>query len=321
MILALIIILPGCLPAFSELTPAASLVPTVAPEGWALKETPETFTKETLFEHIDGQADLFIQYGFEQSVFAIYRNLKSSEDKIDVDIYDMGNSLNAFGVFSRFRSEDQPAGVGTDSYLDDRYLIFYKGRYFVILQAVEPNSAILQQLARAIDSRILDDRPPPIEIFFFPKEGLKRGSIEYYPEGLLGYEFLKRGFKATYIDQGDVQTDPKTKSEPRELNLFLAVFEDAEEAEKALTAFRDYLSEKGKVGQGPAPLGPDAFTGADPYQGKTIVARQGPYVFGAVGFESDENALRLVRELMQALEAPQPLHRGANETPSGEWDS
>ena len=112
-----------------------SLVPKIAPDGWALRGAPETFTRDTLFEHIDGQADLFLQYGFQGSVFAIYRNVNSSDDKIDADIYDMGNSLQAFGVFSRFRQEEKSAGIGLDSYLEDRYAFFYKGKYFVVLQA------------------------------------------------------------------------------------------------------------------------------------------------------------------------------------------
>jgi hypothetical protein len=290
-------------PVFAAETPIEALVPRVAPEGWALKAPSETFTKETLFEHIDGQADLFIQYGFEKSVFAIYRNLVSSDDKIDVDIYDMGNALQAFGVFSRFRSEERPAEVGTDSYLDDRSLIFYKGRYFVVLQAAKPNTKILEELARRIDSETLDNFFPPKEIRYFPKSGLKPGSIEYYPEGLLGYEFLKRGLKANYVEQDEKQTASNTKpSEAREFSLFLAVFENSHEAAHALTAFRDYLSEKGKTERGILTLGEHSFTGVDQYQGKVIVARKGYHVLGAVGFEQDDNARRLVIELMKELE-------------------
>jgi hypothetical protein len=302
--LLLIAILSASQQPASASDPIEALVPKDAPEGWELREAPETFTKETLFEHVDGQADLFIQYGFEKSIFAVYRSLKSSEDKIDVDIYDMGSSLQAFGIFSRFRSEDRSVGIGTDSFLDDRSLIFYTGKYFVILQAVEPNSEILERLARAIDSGILDyPPPPPKEIEYFPKAGLKRGSIEYYPAGLLGYEFLNRGFKATYVEQHETQTASNTKpSQPRQFSVFLAVFENSREAVNALTAFKDYLSEKGKVGREISTLGPDAFAGVDPYQGKTIVAQQGHYLLGAVEFESDENAEGLVIELMQELE-------------------
>ena len=179
--------------ALSKKTPVESLAPKVAPSGWTLKDPPETFTKETLFEHIDGQADLFIHYGFEKSIFAIYQNDNSSDDRIDVDIYDMGNPLQAFGVFSRFRQEGSAAGIGLDSSLGDHHAIFYKGRYFVVLQAVETNASALKRLATEIESRISDNAGPPKEIEYFPKNGLKPGSIEYFPDGLLGYQFLKRG--------------------------------------------------------------------------------------------------------------------------------
>ena len=146
-IIALLVSLCATQIVFADTDPIESFIPKVAPEGWAPMEAPETFTRETLFEHIDGQADLFVQYGFDKSVFAIYRKLDMSADKIDVDIYDMGNSLQAFGVFSRFRNDESAANIGLDSYMSDRYALFYKGKYFVMLQATESNPSALKRLA------------------------------------------------------------------------------------------------------------------------------------------------------------------------------
>ncbi len=288
--------------AFSETKKLESLVPKSAPSGWGLRVAPETFTRETLFEHIDGQADLFLQYGFEGSVFAVYRNLNSSEDKIDVDIYDMGNSLQAFGVFSRFRQEESPAGIGLDSYLEDRYAFFYKGKYFVALQAIDSNASILKQLAQEIESRISDDSAPPKEIGYFPKSGLKPGSIEYFPNGLLGREFLKRGFKASYVKKNETKADAKPISEDREFSLFLSIFENSQDASNAMRLFGEHLSEKGRIAGGiSTQFGPDVLTGMDPYQGKIIVARKGRHLVGAVGFEQDSDVEQLLGELMKDL--------------------
>src|SRR4030065_592008 len=67
----------------SRAVPMESLVPKKnLPEGWVLIEGPRTFTKKTLFEHINGQAELFFKYGFQKSVFAIYQDLKSPESEI-----------------------------------------------------------------------------------------------------------------------------------------------------------------------------------------------------------------------------------------------
>lgn len=286
----------------SETTPIESLLPKTAPEGFALKDVPETFTRETLFEHINGQADLFLQYGFEKSLFAVYRNVNSSEAKIDVDIYDMRNPLQAFGVFSRFRQEDNSAGIGLDSYLGDRYALFYKGKYFVVLQATDSDASPLKQLAQEIEARISDNSPPPREIASFPTTGLKPGSMEYFPEGLLGHHFLKRGFKASYTEHSAANTDAKTVAEGKDFHLFLSIFDDSQEALNAMKLYREHLSKKGKVAEGSSTqFGSDTLTGVDPYQGKTIVAHKGRYLVGAVGFERDEDGERRLSELTREV--------------------
>ncbi|MFZ5864688.1 MAG: DUF6599 family protein [Thermodesulfobacteriota bacterium] len=292
--------------AFSEPSDIALLVPKETLDGWVAKGTPQVFTKETLFEHINGQADLFLQYGFEKSIFADYRNKDASEDKIDLDIYDMGNVLQAFGIFSRFRQDDLSAGIGLDSYLDDRYAFFYKSKYFVVLQATESNPSTLKQLARMVEARIIDNSLPPKEIAYFPKRGLKPGSIEYYPQGLIGRKFLKRGFKATYVVPDKTEAKPEAKAESPESTLFIAIFDNDEEAEAALKEFKKLLA-KGASAQARTSTqhGFETAKGEDPYQGKLIVTRKGPYLLGAAGFENDKDAESLLAELSASIKHDQ----------------
>jgi hypothetical protein len=246
-----------------------SLLPKEPPKGWILAEIPRVFTKANLFEHINGQAELFFKYGFQKCTFAVYKGPNNPDQQIDLDIYDMGNVLQAFGIFSRFREEDHSMGVGLESYLDDHSALFYQGKYYVALYATEPSPDVLKQLARKVSENLSDPSPPPREISFFPKEGLKRGSIQYLSEGLLGHRFLKRGFQGTYVD-GD-----------KEFQLFLAVFKNPEEAKTGLRAFRNYLSTKGKIVQEiPAGFGPTALRGKAPYQGDILVLQKAFYLMG-----------------------------------------
>jgi hypothetical protein len=43
------------------------------------------------------------------------------------------------------------------------------------------------------------------------------------------------------------------------------------------------------------------LTGVDPYQGKTIVAHQGNYLVGAVGFEQDKEGEQRLAELIKEV--------------------
>ena len=273
----------------SAATPLDSLIPRRdIPKEWTLIQGPQTYNKKTLFEHINGQAELFLKYGFQKSVFAIYQNKKSRENQIEIDIYDMGNVLQAFGVFSRFRNEDRPGGFGLDSYLDDHSAFFYKGKYFVMVYATESNPDLMSQFSKLIALKISDPSPPPKEVSYFPRNGLKPGSIQYFPEGLLGHQFLKRGFQGTYMD-GE-----------KEFHLFLAVFKDSQEATVALKVYKDDLSKKGKVlSGGLIQFEARALKGEDPYQGKVVILQKGSYLLGAVGFQNEEDAGNLLAKFAE----------------------
>jgi hypothetical protein len=276
------------------------------PVEWTLIHGPQAYNKKTLFEHINGQAELFLKYGFQQSVFAIYQSKKSSENQIEVDIYDMGNVIQAFGVFSRFRNEDSPGGFGLDSYLDEHTALFYKGRYYVMLYGTESNPDSLKQFAKLVSSKISDPSSPPKEMSYFPKNGLKPGSIQYFSEGLLGHQFLKRGFQGTYLEKVEVEVKAKdeikekTRIEGKECHLFLAIFKDAQEAMNALKSYKDDLSQKGKVSsENLIQIGTNALKGEDPYQGKVIVLQKGFYLLGVVGFEKEGEAENRLAEFIK----------------------
>jgi len=292
--LIMVFILVGVLVWFETISwaePLESLIPKRdLPKEWTLIHGPQAYNKKSLFEHINGQAELFLKYGFQKSVFAIYQSKKSREDQIELDIYDMGNVVQAFGVFSRFRNEDRPGGFGLDSFLDDHTALFYKGRYFVMFYATESNPDLLAQFSKLVLSKISDSSSPPKEIRYFPKNGLKSGSIQYFPEGLLGHQFLKRGFQGTYVD-GE-----------KESHLFLSIFKDSQEAMNALKFYQDDLSKKGKVSSGSLiEFGTRALKGEDPYQGKVMALQKGFYLLGAVGFEKEEDVVNLLKEFIEKV--------------------
>ena len=279
--------------------PLESLMPKKdLPDGWALIDGPQTYTEKTLFNHIDGQAELYLKYGFQKSIFAIYQNRKNPKNQIELDIYDMGNVLQAFGIFSRFRNEDRPGGFGLDSYLNDRSALFYKGKYFVLLYASESSPSALEQWAKRIASGIVDTSPSPKEISYFPKDGLEPGSIQYFPEGLLGHQFLKRGFEGAYTEKGE----DKAEAKDRECKLFLAIFENSQEAMTALRIYKEDLSKKGRPSSGSIIESKTrALKGEDPYQGKVVVVQKGFYLLGVVGYENEEDAENRLAEFVRDI--------------------
>ena len=297
-----------------------SLLPSKLPEGWSLIEGPHPYTRKTLFEHVNGQAELYLKYGYQGSVFAAYQHTEKRERQIEIDIYDMGSVLQAFGIFSRSRTEDPPGGIGLDSCADDRSLLFYKGRYYVMLSANEPDPFTMKTLALSVSTGISDPSPPPKEIRFFPTRNLKPGSVQYFSEGLLGHRFLERGFQGTYLErensevkakagaedkeqveaQAKVESKTKAEAEKKEFYLFLAIFKNGEETKSAFISYREYLEKKGKVRvKIPADFGPHALAGEDPYKGRILVVQKGVYLIGIAGFEREQEARDCLAEAIK----------------------
>jgi hypothetical protein len=169
-----------------------------------------------------------------------------------------------------------------------------------MLYATEVDPSLLKRIAMTISSSITDSSPAPKEIDYFPREELKPGSVEYYPEGLLGYQFFKRGLQGVYLEK--VEAKDKLGGEDRECHLFLAIFNNSQDAEDALKTYRDSLSKRGKVDSTTLTrFGPNGLRGEDPNRGKVIVVGKGFYLAGITGFDSVGHAEKLLEEFVKNI--------------------
>lgn len=147
-------------------------------ETWKACDEDEFYNRSTLYEYIDGGAELYLAYDF-QEVF-VRRYAGPGDAEIILDIYDMGRSSEAFGVFSVER-EDQDLDIGQGSEYGGGLLRFWKGRFFVsILTTGEAHKAepAIIKLARAVE-RLIE------------KEGLKPALLKALPGMRLDEKRLK----------------------------------------------------------------------------------------------------------------------------------
>ncbi len=156
----------------------ASLLPdSVA--GWRLQGKPASYTRDTLFDYIDGGADFYLGYGFRRVLVAEYTGFGA--EKITAELYDMGSSHDAFGVFAHDRSPTGPA-VGQESSWAGGLLTFWKARLFARLfsdrDSERAREAILR-LGKAISTALrATGRKPPL-VRLLPAAGLAPASVRY----------------------------------------------------------------------------------------------------------------------------------------------
>lgn len=101
-------------------------------EGWKWDGKEIRYNSRTLFDYIDGAAELYLAYGFQNLTARRYE--KSNHPPLILEFYEMASSEDAYGVFS-FERQDEAVGIGQGSEFGGGLLRFWKGKYFVSLYA------------------------------------------------------------------------------------------------------------------------------------------------------------------------------------------
>jgi hypothetical protein len=104
-----------------------------------------------------------------------------------LDIYDMGSSMDAYGVFTSER-EDEQIGIGQGSEYGGGLLRFWKDRYFVSILAIgdeQTAKPAVVKLAKSIDALIKSTGPEPDILSCLPHNGLDMKSVRFFHTQML----------------------------------------------------------------------------------------------------------------------------------------
>jgi len=82
-----------------DLTPFPA---SVLDNAWEPSSRLQHFTKDNLYEKINGAADQFFQFGFVQMHYVSLKKT-GGESEVSIELYDMGNLENALGIFGAQR--------------------------------------------------------------------------------------------------------------------------------------------------------------------------------------------------------------------------
>jgi hypothetical protein len=217
--------LKDLIPSASELT------------GFKITEEPKYYSQDNLWDHINGAAPGYLNYGFQEMVTFVVVHAKN-QIEIITDIYDMGDSLKAFGMYSIERKpEGSTEEFGGGSFQSENALNFWQDRYYVkfIAYDIKPETAgTLSLLAHIITRKIPNKGKVPSLFSIFPEKGQVERSERYITRDVLGQDYFTHGYMKEYN-----QDDNKYQ-------IFLIQGENHKET---LQNFQKYLTLKGTAGQ------------------------------------------------------------------------
>jgi hypothetical protein len=155
--------------------------------AWKWDGKEMRYNSKTLFKYIDGAAELYLAYGFQN--LTVRRFEKSNQPPIILEFYEMASSEDAYGVFS-FEHQDEAVRIGQESEFGGGLLRFWKGKYFVSIYAegegAEVESGMLK-IGGAAANSIPAVGPEPKLVGFIPGKdlGLVDKSLRYLKSHVL----------------------------------------------------------------------------------------------------------------------------------------
>ncbi len=182
----------GAGPAFSKAGPAAVRLAAFIPRtaGPWVSGPDRVYDFQTIFQYLDGAGEVYRSYNMKLVVSRRFQ--KDGRADIVADLFDMGSSEDAFGVFTH-DVDGEDAGIGQGSSYQAGVLAFWKGRYFASVTAEketpESKAAVLE-IGRRIAAAIPKNGPTPRLLAVLPPEGLDGRHVRYLHDwSTLNYHF------------------------------------------------------------------------------------------------------------------------------------
>jgi hypothetical protein len=172
--------------------------------GWRQSGEIQTFNPETLFEYINGGADLYLTYDFQELKVAEYLNEKKAS--VILEVYRHKTPIHAFGIYSQERLPDADfLEIGSQGYIETNVLNFLAGSTYVKINSFKTGAddrEILMTFAKRISGALGPGGALPSILSSFPEEGKKKNSEKFIAVKFLGYAFLHSAFIADYEVSG-----------------------------------------------------------------------------------------------------------------------
>jgi len=246
---------------------------------------PSRYNADTLYQYIDGGADVYLLYDFKT---LLHQEFKSGANELTVDLYDMGTGDDAFGIYSSERSPNYKfLPIGAEGYRAKGILNFLEGQYYVKLSGSGPSADMqLEEFARLLSSRIGGSRALPPLLARLPREGRVPRSEQYIKKDPLGHAFLAPAYVVTYA------------LGRQQMKLLVSVANDGAAANARAEQFTKHFKQSGKATSAPE-LGENGMRGSNTFEGDVIARTRGRYLIAA--FNPGQNGARILQSAARTL--------------------
>lgn len=228
----------------SETADLTNLLPLEIGE-WSRRDSVDIYDRETIFDYINGAGEVYRSYDFSDVAVARYSNPGHSD--ILIELFDMGNPNDAYGVFSYGR-ETEEEGIGGGYEHKGDVLCFWQDRYYLCLALDDPtqdSGVDLTGIATAVSEHLPAGSTRPSLVGLLPSSGRVPFSDRFFHlhQSLNYHYYLARENLLNLGPDTDVVI---ARYRPGSSYLVIVRYETGEDAAGAVASFKaGYMPDAG----------------------------------------------------------------------------
>jgi hypothetical protein len=253
-------------------------------DGWKQDGKPQVFSPRTLYEYINGAADLYLTYEFQDLNVAEYKG--KGKAAVTVEVYRHGDSIQAFGIYSQERlANARFLDIGAQGYQEPNVLNFVTGPYYVKISGYSTGAEderTMLAFGRKMEGILGGRSALPKILSLFPREGMKKNTEKFVSKDFLGYSYLHSGYTADY-EVGD-----------KRFKIFVIEGKDAGDCREMMEKYLKQTGNEGKT------VSEGAYRLKDRYHGDVDLLWKGRLIWGIL----DLNDPELQSIFLKAIEDP-----------------
>ncbi len=264
------------------LTVSVSAVSFEPPEipGWEQDGDVKKFDKDNLFNHINGAAEFYFNYNFQELQVVRY---SKDDAEIILEVYDHGDPVHAYGIYSMERPpEADVKEIGAEGYYEETILNCVADRFYIKMNSYreeEAGGGVLLNTAREVTDKLSDKPRLPRVIQAMPTDNLEPNSRQFVSKTFMGHNFLESAYRASY------------ETEEGKLTMFVIERKNQEEVLDIIKKYHEFIQSS------KTDFSDDNYEIEDPFNGTIHLNQVENFI---IGFSGD-NLKTLRKDLLEEM--------------------
>jgi len=247
-------------------------------KGWTLVQDYPVYYPESLWDYINGAADAYLSYLFEDLYIAEYKNKDGTI--IKAEVYRHKSPEYAFGIYSIERTPEYDfQNYGTQGYAEESLVHFISGKHYVKVTtnaAGEEVQKAVVLVASTVAEMLGDPGSLPALLQSFPKNGKIAHSEKFISDNFLGHHFMSRVFTVDYVDGEE------------DFYLFIMEKDTGEECKKIIEAYYAFTGQTVDLKEGYHII-------TDKYNGTINLIWKGNRIWGTMNCDDTEKSMKYLK--------------------------